>query len=234
MAALEIVAFDEAVGGFTAPQSGDTYLMPRAAAMAAGVTFGWSTDLFLARDAANTLAIRNSTNAQTFNVYNTYTDASNYERVAVKFASNVAKLVFEKAGTGTVRTLEIQSGYDGPLVHSGSNVWEVANTSSSFPAIRFASGTGVVVGSGLQLGFNSSTYTNSGGIDTGLARAAAGVVKVTNGSTGGGAVELQEQTAPSAPATNNVRIYAEDNGSGKTRLMALFPTGAAQQIAIEP
>lgn len=47
-------------------------------------------------------------------------------------------------------------------------------------------------------------------------------------------LELVEMTAPSAPVTNNVRIYAEDNGSGKTRLMALFATGAAQQIAIEP
>ena len=41
-------------------------------------------------------------------------------------------------------------------------------------------------------------------------------------------------TAPSAPATNSVRIYAEDNGAGKTRLMALFATGSAVQIAIEP
>jgi hypothetical protein len=40
-----------------------------------------STDLSLARDAANTLAQRNSTNPQTFRLYNTYTDASNYERV---------------------------------------------------------------------------------------------------------------------------------------------------------
>jgi len=46
--------------------------------------------------------------------------------------------------------------------------------------------------------------------------------------------QLTEMTAPSAPATNSVRIYAEDNGSGKTRLMALFATGAAQQLAIEP
>lgn len=37
-----------------------------------------------------------------------------------------------------------------------------------------------------------------------------------------------------APSTKCVRIYAEDNGAGKTRLMALFATGAAQQIAIEP
>jgi hypothetical protein len=45
---------------------------------------------------------------------------------------------------------------------------------------------------------------------------------------------MTEMTAPSAPAANKARIYAEDNGSGKTRLMVLFPTGAAQQIAIEP
>lgn len=46
--------------------------------------------------------------------------------------------------------------------------------------------------------------------------------------------QLTEMTAPSAGAANTVRIYAEDNGAGKTRLMALFNTGAAQQIAIEP
>ncbi len=43
-----------------------------------------------------------------------------------------------------------------------------------------------------------------------------------------------EMTAPSAPAANGVYIYAEDNGTGKTRLMAIFPSDSAQQIAIEP
>jgi hypothetical protein len=46
--------------------------------------------------------------------------------------------------------------------------------------------------------------------------------------------DMGEITAPAAPSANTVRIYAEDNGAGKTRLMALFPTGAAQQLAIEP
>ena len=81
----------------------------------------------------------------------------------------------------------------------------------------------------------SNTSTNPTATnDVGLGRSAAGVLKITNSGSGAGALEMQEMTAPSAPATNNVRIYAEDNGSGKTRLMALFPTGAAQQIAIEP
>jgi hypothetical protein len=47
-------------------------------------------------------------------------------------------------------------------------------------------------------------------------------------------ITFTEMTAPSAPAANKVHLYAEDNGAGKTRLMALFPTGAAQQVAIEP
>lgn len=43
-----------------------------------------------------------------------------------------------------------------------------------------------------------------------------------------------EQTPPSAPAANGYRIFAQDNGAGKTQLMVIFATGAAQQIAIEP
>jgi len=50
----------------------------------------------------------------------------------------------------------------------------------------------------------------------------------------GGALQITEMTAPSAPAANNATIYAEDDGGGKTRLMVRFATGAAQQIAIEP
>lgn len=47
-------------------------------------------------------------------------------------------------------------------------------------------------------------------------------------------LQVSEMTVPSAPAANGVRIYAVDNGAGKTQLMALFSSGAAQQIAIQP
>lgn len=50
----------------------------------------------------------------------------------------------------------------------------------------------------------------------------------------GGYLEMLEVTAPAAPGANRVRIYTQDNGAGKTQLMAIFPSGAAQQIAIEP
>jgi Pectate lyase superfamily protein len=49
-----------------------------------------------------------------------------------------------------------------------------------------------------------------------------------------GAMTLAEMTAPAAPADGSVVLYAVAAGGGKTKLMALFATGAAQQVALEP
>ena len=68
------------------------------------IQFG-SGDLVLARDAANILAQRNGTNTQTFRLYNTYTDASNYERLGVNWSGNTATIQTENAGTGSARNL---------------------------------------------------------------------------------------------------------------------------------
>jgi hypothetical protein len=62
--------------------------------------FRWSTDLVLARDAADILAQRNGANAQTFRCYGTYTDASNYVRAALSSTSTAVTLAAETAGTG--------------------------------------------------------------------------------------------------------------------------------------
>ena len=83
-----------------------------------GSAYGWgsnatypetSPDLFLYRDQANTLAQRNGTNAQTFRLYNTYTDASNFERVSLSWSGNTAKLAAEAGGTGTARDLVVKA-----------------------------------------------------------------------------------------------------------------------------
>ena len=50
-------------------------------------TLSWgivSQDIFLARDAANTLALRNGTNAQESRVYGSYTNATNFQRLSIK------------------------------------------------------------------------------------------------------------------------------------------------------
>lgn len=184
----------------------------------ANIGTGAQDDVRLYRDAANTLALRSSTSAQAFNIYNTY-DASNYERGFVSWSGNVFRIGTERAGTGVNRRLGLYPA-------SGE--------------ITFSDEFGVVsdvfrVTAANKINWSSlDNNINNGFDDTGLSRAAAGVLFLNNGSTGGAALQLVEQTAPAAPATNGVRIYAEDNGSGKTRLMALFPTGVAQQIAIEP
>lgn len=65
----------------------------------------------------NSVEQRNGTSAQQFSVYNTYTDASNYERLNLKWSSNIAKFQPEYLGTGQRRVFEIH-GADG----SGTNV----------------------------------------------------------------------------------------------------------------
>lgn len=94
-------------------------------------------------------------------------------------------------------------------------------------------GSAAKFASNVSVGWTSST-DSTGAADTSLVRVIAKVVGVRDGSTGGGALGLIEMTAPAAPSANGVYVYAEDNGAGKTRLMAIFPSGAAQQVAIEP
>jgi hypothetical protein len=69
--------------------------------------FAGTNDLFLRRDAAGTLAQYNGTNAQTFRIYNTFTDVSNYERAALRWNSNILELTTEAAGTGSLRAIYI-------------------------------------------------------------------------------------------------------------------------------
>jgi len=54
---------------------------------------GANRDVYLYRDAANTLALRNGTAVQTQNWYGTYTSATDYHRGAVKAAKSTASAV---------------------------------------------------------------------------------------------------------------------------------------------
>lgn len=106
-----------------------------------------------------------------------------------------------------------------------------AATPSDTNSMVLFSGTTVArLDSAVVLSWSGSNITQAS--DAGLSRTAAGIVRVNNGTTGGGALELLEQTAPSG-ASNTARLFTQDNGAGKTQLMVIFGSGVAQQIAIE-
>lgn len=96
-----------------------------------------------------------------------------------------------------------------------------------------SAGVGWIVGSNGEMGFSSSA-AGTGPQDAIFMRVAAAIVGLRGASGAGAALSFVEQTAPAAPATNGVYLYSQDNGAGKTQLMARFATGAAQQVAIEP
>lgn len=131
------------------------------------------TNAVLVPDGANTLALRNSTTAQTLRLYSTYTDASNYERLTFDYNSGGGRFrIFnENAGTGAgTRSLLVASGTGG-LELSGNqasaihwkinslghflavtdNTYDIGASGATRPRIVFAAPSG---------GF-SSTGTNT-------------------------------------------------------------------------
>ncbi|MCU0882138.1 MAG: hypothetical protein MUF14_05665 [Hyphomonadaceae bacterium] len=71
---------------------------------------GNGSDVRLWRDAANILALRNGTNAQTFRVYETHTNASNGSWVNLRAASGRFELVAQANGTGVRRPVLVDHG----------------------------------------------------------------------------------------------------------------------------
>ena len=87
-----------------------------------GIPSSVSTDLSLFRDAANILAQRNGINPQTYRLYNTFTDASNFERLNTGWIGNTATIWTSAAGTGTLRSL-LFNGNDIQIQTGGVNRW---------------------------------------------------------------------------------------------------------------
>ncbi len=111
-------------------------------------TLAWGSDLFLVRDAANTLAQRNAANAQKFNFYANYTDAANYTRGALSASTTAVTLAAESAGTGSAN-LDVNITPKGTgLVRTGALVSTVTTQEE---AARFSGSprSFITVGSGL-------------------------------------------------------------------------------------
>ena len=144
-----------------------------------------SPDIILLRDAAGTLAQRNSTNAQTFRVYNTYTSSTSYETLQFKAVAAASYQIGSAIGSagGTNRDLNfgiwdtagtfassfyVGSTYAGVndskifYVGTSSRIEFSALSSLGSPAIRFAWGGGspaCVYGGSNTLGVGINGFT---------------------------------------------------------------------------
>lgn len=96
-----------------------------ALAFGSGSLASVAADTYLYRDAAGILAQRNGTNAQTFRVYNTFTDAANYERGMFAWNANALEVGTEKAGTGTARDVAIKPANELYLWAAGFSRWRI-------------------------------------------------------------------------------------------------------------
>jgi len=161
----------------------------------AALYLGAASDVVIKRDAANTLALRAGANAQAFNVYNTRTDASNYERGALGWSSNVFTIGTEKAGTGSTRNLKFIIGGTTKLDYgvTNANAWSVLDAFYTNGHTVLGGLSYVVNGiNGHQISggpyvhgwASTSTVSGSSSPDTGLSRSAAGVVAVGTGAAG--------------------------------------------------
>lgn len=96
----------------------------------------------------NRLGLRDGTNAQTLNVYNTWSSAgANYERLTAKWSSNIMFFGTEAGGTGTIRAMVIGANPTGGAGVGVVQIW----------------GNTVLIGTGPS-GANSWTFNASGHI----------------------------------------------------------------------
>lgn len=208
--------------------------------LASGRTVQWSStadayvgtsDLFLARDAANTLALRNSTNAQAFRVYNTYTDASNWEAMETTWGTNTCYLQTNKAGTGTQRRLYIngtnivldaspassgQISWYGNLIAAADNAYDIGASGANRPRNLYV-GTNIIAG-GYSVIPGGVYYTGSGGQASGYDFYSIGSGRghlLAANSGGGIMIAAFGGTTSSFPALKrvsaNLQVIAADN-----------------------
>lgn len=181
---------------------GTGYFLFNAAAMqmASTVVISWGAttydsggDLVLLRDAANTLAQRNGVVAQTFRLYNTYTDGSNNERFQATWVGNKVFLITSAVGTGTVRALGLGTSgtsqwtitTSGHLTADADNTYDIGAAGATRPRSLYV-GTNITFG-GVSLGANGSsgapTYSFSGETTTGIYKTGASTVDISLGGT---------------------------------------------------
>jgi hypothetical protein len=127
--------------------SGGTQVFNAGASLGSAQTLDWNGDTILVRDGvANTLALRNGTNPQNFNAYNSYTNASNNEGFQISWFSNALFLNTFKNGTGSGRPIHIQPA-NSDLFLGTADYWKISPSSSPAGNLLAVTDNSVDIGS---------------------------------------------------------------------------------------
>lgn len=221
----------------------------------AQISLGASSDVNLFWDAANTLALRNSTNAQALRVYNTYTDGSNFERGIFQWSSNVFFVGSSNAGTGIFREVGIQGNpiqfYTGASSGAATAKWQINSsghlisvngtemikwgTTSSFPALKRSNAI-LQVRLADDSAFSSVAVSNIffGNLsDSGIQGVAPSVMRVNNGSSGGGAIATGAAVGsrPTCDSTSRGAMWTTQSGAGIGDIFQVCMKGTADTYA---
>jgi hypothetical protein len=134
-------------GGFRATSYIDVNIIGLITSSSGGIGFssggtGATYDTALFRDAAGTLALRNGVNPQTFRLYNTYTDATTFERLNIKWDTNVLKIGTEKGTSGgTARSMELQTdGVTRMTLGPNGNVYIAGFVNPAYLRLQYGGG----------------------------------------------------------------------------------------------
>ncbi|MFA5871052.1 MAG: hypothetical protein WC842_04205, partial [Candidatus Paceibacterota bacterium] len=107
-------------------------------------SYSWGGDTTIYREAAAyDLGLRSGTNPMTFRIYNTYADASNYERLDISGNAGAAyAITSQAAGTGTARNITLMGGNVGIGTATPGQKLTVAGTiESTTGGIMFPDGS---------------------------------------------------------------------------------------------
>lgn len=193
--------------------------------VASSGSIGWSTDLKLWRDAANTLALQNGTSAQTFNLYGTWSSAgANYARLASYWSGTTVTIETQVSGTGSATSFAIgcpsalylgsnsinfRSGGGttfwyinspgGHILAGTDNSWDIGASGANRPRNLFLGGS-------LTL---ASNITCSGNIGAGRSTSTC-FLAVAAATTSKSALNFAAGAAPSAPADGDLWFDGTD------------------------
>jgi len=182
---------------------------------------GWSSsgsdstepaDLTLFRDAANTLAQRNGTNAQTFRIYNTFTSSTEHERGTFGWVSNTLRIGTEKGTTsGSLRNLsftvdgtEVAAIYgnntagtpNGLWVNAGYRIGTVGRGSIFFPTAG-----GAVIWNSAETDFTLLRFGGTSSSFPALKRSSTSIQARLADDSGYTTMDAQHRLQGTAPAT---------------------------------